>query len=192
MLYWAGLYVGRYVNHSCYHTHGKLSFNWCLMHPHMYTYSQHNIWSGKRRKQTPDTEEEEDALEIPTIHQLYSRSQHTWIALLKTIHFIQFWTWFMAGAWSVCCLFLYVTGKDGRFTSLFRISVLLFKVRASVPLMHCMLVLKGLQSRGAKSFTNFCNHARLNHLATALVARVQLWPTTRQYMRHWCEAPHTG
>ena len=31
------------TNHLCYHTHGKLIFNWRLMHPFTYMYSQYNI-----------------------------------------------------------------------------------------------------------------------------------------------------
>ena len=60
------------------------------------------------------------------------------------------------------------------------------KVRATVPLMHHTLVPKGLHCRvgRANSFTNFCNHARSNDSATALVANVQLWPITQQCMRH--------
>ena len=46
------------------------------------------------------------------------------------------------------------------------------KVKATIPLTRRTLVPKGLQSRRGQ-FTNFCNHARSNHSATALVARVQ-------------------
>ena len=50
------------------------------------------------------------------------------------------------------------------------------KVKATIPLTRRTLMPKGLQStRRAISFTNFDDHARSNHLATAaLVARVQL------------------
>ena len=39
---------------------------------------------------------------------------------------------------------------------------------------------KDLGVGGTNSLTNFCNHTRSNHSATALVARVQLWPITWQ------------
>ena len=66
------------------------------------------------------------------------------------------------------------------------------KVKATFPLTRHTLMPKGLQSRRANSFTNFCNHAQSNHLATVLVARVQLWPITRQWVRHWRDAPHAA
>ena len=44
MLYWVGLYAGGYINRPFVLSHTqKTHFNWQLMHPVTYTYSQHNI-----------------------------------------------------------------------------------------------------------------------------------------------------
>ena len=44
----------------------------------------------------------------------------------------------------------------------------------------------------ANSFTKFCNHTRSKHSSIALVARVQLWPIKRQYVRHYRDALDIG
>ena len=57
--------------------------------------------------------------------------------------------------------------------------------------MHCMLVSRVCRVDRANSFTNFCNHALLNHSAIVLVARVQLWPITRAHNNGRHQTPLT-